>query len=119
MFMTVGRTQSSVSERNGPPPPVFESGPRGPITASRGQPHPLRPAERRCNIRFRTVEIGMIAMRSNSASPLQVPNNLRGLGLGLLGGSATLPEAVLESLVDGLEVGHSSGTAVGESQVGV
>lgn len=56
--------------------------------------------------------MGMIAMRSNSASPLQTANNLRGLGLGLLGSSATLPEAVLESLVDGLEVGHSSGTAV-------
>jgi hypothetical protein len=32
--------------------------------------------------------------------------------LGLLGGRATLPEAVLESSVDVLEVGHSAGTAV-------
>ena len=35
------------------------------------------------------------------------------LSLGLLGGGDTLPEAVLESSVDVLEVGHSSGTAGG------
>merc|ERR1719263_1161870 len=36
--------------------------------------------------------------------------NLSRLSLGLLGGGSTLPEAVLESSVDVLEVGHSAGT---------
>jgi hypothetical protein len=38
--------------------------------------------------------------------------NLSRLGLGPLGSGSTLPEAVLESSVDVLEVGHSAGTAV-------
>jgi hypothetical protein len=45
-----------------------------------------------------------------SASPYK--KNLSRLGLGLLGGGSTLPEAVLESSVDVLEVRHSAGTAV-------
>jgi hypothetical protein len=46
-----------------------------------------------------------------SASPYKNPKNLSRLGLGPLGGGTTLPEAVLESSVDVLEVGHSAGTA--------
>ena len=38
--------------------------------------------------------------------------NLSRLSLGPLGGGTTLPEAVLESSVDVLKVGHSAGTAV-------
>jgi hypothetical protein len=39
-------------------------------------------------------------------------NSLSRLGLGLLGSVSALPEAVLESSVDILEVRHSAGTAV-------
>jgi hypothetical protein len=43
--------------------------------------------------------------------PTERNNTLSRLGLGLLGGVSTLPEAVLESSVDILEVRHSAGTA--------
>jgi hypothetical protein len=45
--------------------------------------------------------------------PTKTPQNLSRLSLGPLGGGTTLPEAVLESSVDVLKVGHSAGTAVG------
>lgn len=57
-----------------------------------------------------------IAMRINylhyPTKKTSLDLNLSRLSLGLLGGGSTLPEAVLESSVDILEVGHSAGTAV-------
>ena len=69
---------------------------------------------------YRTNE-DAIAMRINylhhPTKKTSLDLNLSRLSLGLLGGGSTLPEAVLESSVDVLEVGHSAGTAVCGSEM--